>query len=116
MKEEVIRDAVWEKCLTDALKFYRLQEVDARCYKLADATWRTKMSYKKLKDKKESRRAVLIDQSPEPVINQRASGAVLCVATTISGKPCSFRAVCGMFCRKHKVSENVAIGKKINVT
>ena len=115
MKKEVIRDAIWEKCLTNAMKFYRLETPDARCYKLADATWLTKNSYKKLQEKKESRRSILLDQNPEPAFAQRTSGVVLCAATTVSGKACSFRAVCGPFCRKHKVSGNAVMGKKINV-
>jgi len=114
MIREVVHDKIWDKCLVNALEFYRLKEPNERCHKLADATWITKMSYKRFQLKKDSRRSILIDQTPDPVVQKRTS-AVLCGATTVSGKPCSFRAVCGQFCRKHKVSANVEIGTKINV-
>ena len=113
-RKEVVRDKIWDKCLANAVDFYSLKEPDDRCHKLADATWKTKMSYKRLQLKKDSLMSILIDQTPDPVVQKRTS-AVLCGATTVSGKPCSFRAVCGQFCRKHKVSANVEIGTKINV-
>jgi sulfatase maturation enzyme AslB (radical SAM superfamily) len=33
---------------------------------------------------------------------------------TMAGKPCKFKAVCGNYCRKHKVSD-VGMGKKVDV-
>jgi hypothetical protein len=34
---------------------------------------------------------------------------------TMSGKPCSFKAICGDYCRKHSV-KNATIGAKVDVS
>ena len=39
----------------------------------------------------------------------------ICCATTMSGKPCRFKAVCGDYCRKHRVS-STSIGNKVDVS
>jgi hypothetical protein len=110
---EVIRDQLWQECLVDAVKMHRLKEPDERCYKLADATWKCKMAYKRHKDKKDQRQVIMIDKPPEPTVTQR-SQTKICCATTLSGKPCSFKAVCGDYCKKHRIDKEV-IGKKIPV-
>ena len=33
----------------------------------------------------------------------RKSSCMACQATNMNGKPCTFRAVCGKYCRKHKI-------------
>jgi len=38
-----------------------------------------------------------------------------CCATTMSGKPCSFKAVCGDYCKKHSV-KHAQLGVKVDVT
>lgn len=96
---KVVRDEVWEKCLEGATAMYRLLVPNDTCYKLADATWKCKAAYKVFQDKKDARRVILLDKTPD------AHRAVhkLCASTTMSGKPCSFRAVCGHHCKKHQV-------------
>lgn len=110
---QVIRDEVWQKCLADATKMHRLTEPDDKCYNLADATWKCKMSYKIHEVKKNERQIIVIDKPPEPKSAQRTSNK-LCAAMTMAGKPCSFRAVCGDFCRKHRVDKN-EMGVKIKI-
>lgn len=111
---EIVRDELWTQCLDNAVKMYRLIEPDEKCFKLADATWRCKMSYKKLSDKKQERQTIVIDKPPE-VINEPRNTKKLCCALTMSGKPCSFKAVCGDYCKKHNT--NVAeLGSKVDVT
>jgi hypothetical protein len=34
---------------------------------------------------------------------------------TMTGKPCSFKAICGDYCRKHSVKNN-SIGAKVDVS
>ena len=94
---EVIRDATWEQCLVGAMKMFRVSEPDDRCYHLADATWKCKMSYKKHEQKKADRKLIVLDRPP-----------------TMSGKPCSFRAVCGDFCKKHRI-DKAPLGKKVQI-
>jgi hypothetical protein len=62
---KVVRDEVWEKCLEGATAMYRLLVPNDKCYKLADATWKCKASYKLFQDKKHSRRVILLDKTPE---------------------------------------------------
>jgi hypothetical protein len=102
---QVIRDEIWQKCLTDATKMYRLSEPNDVCYNLADATWKCKMSYKMHEMKKNERQIIVIDKLPETV-NTKRNMSKLCAATTLTGKPCSFKAVCGEFCKKHRIGKN----------
>ena len=111
---QVIRDTLWNTCLSDATKMFRLREANDKCYHLADATWKMKMRYKKIEDRKRENSLILLDTPPkEAVFNQRTN-AKICCATTMAGKPCKFKAVCGNYCRKHKVS-GVGMGKKVDV-
>jgi sulfatase maturation enzyme AslB (radical SAM superfamily) len=71
------------------------------------------MAYKRHENKKEERQVVVIDKPPEPTVTQRSQNKI-CMATTMSGKQCSFKAVCGDFCKKHRIDKEV-IGKKIPV-
>ena len=112
---EVIRDEIWQKCLTDATKMYRLSEPNDACYNLADATWKCKMSYKLHEKKKNERQIIVLDKPPE-TINVQRNARKLCAATTMTGKPCSFKAVCGEFCKKHRIIDKNEIGVKIKST
>jgi hypothetical protein len=111
---EVIRDELWERCLADAVKMYRLSEPNDKCMHLADATWKCKMSYKKHAEKKDERKLIVLDRAPE-VVTETRNAKKTCCATTMSGKPCSFKAVCGDYCKKHSV-KHAQLGVKVDVT
>jgi|TARA_B100000497_G_scaffold93939_1_gene105216 hypothetical protein len=111
---EVIRDTIWQECLTNAVTMYRLSEPDDRCYILADATWKMKMRYLKHQQKKDTQKIIVLEKPPELVNEQRTSKKICC-AVTMSGKPCSFKAICGDYCRKHSVKNN-SIGAKVDVS
>ena len=53
---EIVRNDLWNQCLKDAMKMYRIDEANEKCESLADATWKMKMSYKNHEKKKDSRR------------------------------------------------------------
>lgn len=108
----VIRDELWERCLNDAVKMYRISEPNDACYKLANATWVMKKKYQEAAQKKESQKVIVLDKKPDVVHHMRNVKKVCC-ATTMTGKPCSFKAVCGDFCKKHSV-KGVAIGDKVD--
>ena len=110
---EVVRDELWKRCLADAVNMYRISEPNDKCFQLADATWKCKMSYKRHAEKKEERKIVVLDKTPEVVVEIR-NAKKTCCATTMSGKPCSFKAVIGSYCKKHSV-KNGAIGVKIKI-
>ena len=111
---QVIRDTLWNACLSDATKMYRLREPNDKCYHLADATWKMKMRYKKIDDRKKANAIIFLDAPPKEVVANQRTNAKICCATTMAGKPCKFKAVCGNYCRKHKVSD-VGMGKKVDV-
>lgn len=112
---QVIRDTLWTACLSDATKMYRLREPNDKCYHLADATWKMKMRYKNLENKKKENSIIFLDSAPKEVAPEQRTNHKICQATTMAGKPCKFKAVCGNYCRKHKVS-SVSMGKKVDVS
>ncbi len=111
---EVIRDDMWNKCLTDTMKMYRVSEPDDKCLHLANATWKMKMSYIRHSKKRENRQLIVIEKTPS-VINEKRTQSVICTAITMAGKQCSFKAVCGEFCKKHRVDKG-EIGKKVDIS
>jgi hypothetical protein len=111
---EIVRDSIWQECLTNAVTMYRLSEPDDRCYNLADATWKMKMQYLKHQQKKEQQKIIVLEKPPE-IVNEQRTSKKFCCATTMSGKPCSFKAVCGDYCKKHSV-KNTSIGAKVDVS
>ena len=110
---EVIRDELWNKCLMDAMKMHRVDEANDNCRNLADATWKMKMSYKKYDQKKRDRKIIVLDKMPTEVRESRAR-VTTCQATTMAGKQCSFKAVCGDFCKKHRIDKGT-LGSKIKI-
>ena len=112
---EVIRDAMWNMCLSDAVKMYRLREPNDKCYHLADATWKCKMAYIKYENTKKNSAIVVLDAPPKDVVVTQRTNHKICCATTMSGKPCRFKAVCGDYCRKHRVA-STSIGNKVDVS
>ena len=111
---EVIRDSLWQTCLTDAIKMYQVSEANDKCYHLANATWVMKNKYKQAQNRKDNRKTIMIEKTPE-VVNEQRTSKRICQAITMSGKSCSFKAVCGDFCKKHSVNKDV-IGVKVDVS
>lgn len=99
---DIIHDSLWHTCLADAVKMYQVHSADEKCVKLANATWVMKTRYIQAQERKDHRKTIMIDKTPEAVNEQRTSKKI-CQAITMSNKHCSFRAVCGNFCKKHDV-------------
>lgn len=110
---KVIQDSLWYTCLADAAKMYRIDEVNEKCHALANATWVLKNKYKQAQHRKDTRRTIMIDKTPE-VVNEQRTSKKICQAITMSGKPCSFKTMCGNFCKKHSVQKDV-LGVKIKI-
>jgi hypothetical protein len=64
---EIVRNDLWNQCLKDAMKMYRIDEANEKCESLADATWKMKMSYKNHEKKKDSRQIIILDKAPTVV-------------------------------------------------
>jgi len=101
---QIVRDSVWNVCLQRAMERYSVREPDERCYRLANAVWKCKQKQQEMKDAKMKRRIVVLDTPPEQHSIESRTRVKICSAITMTGKPCHFRAVCGDFCRKHKVT------------
>lgn len=101
---QVIRDSMWVMCLQCAMERYSVREPDDRCYQLANAVWKCKQKQQEMKDAKMKRRIIVLDKPPEQNAIELRTNVKICSAMTMSGKPCHFRAACGDYCRKHKVT------------
>jgi hypothetical protein len=106
---------MWSTCLANAVKMYRLREPNEKCYRLADATWKCKMAYVKHSNTKKNTAIVVLDAPPKENVPEQRTSHKICCATTMSGKPCRFKAVCGNYCRKHQVA-STNIGNKVDVS
>ena len=111
---EVIHDQLWERCLAVAAKMYRISEPDEKCVQLANATWIMKKKYQEHEKKKDDRQIIVIDKPPE-VVNEQRKAKKTCCATTMTGKSCAFKAVCGDYCKKHSV-KHAKLGIKVDVS
>ncbi len=112
---EVIRDSMWSTCLANAVKMYRLGEPNEKCYRLADATWRCKMAYVKHENTRKNSSVIVLDTLPKENAPEQRTTHKICCATTMSGKPCRFKAVCGDYCRKQQGTSS-KIGDKVDVS
>jgi hypothetical protein len=73
-----------------------------------------KMRKKKLECQK-TRPIQVLQSPPEERVN--TENKKMCKAVTLSGKSCTFKAVCGNYCKKHKIDDQVlGIKPKINVS
>jgi hypothetical protein len=72
-----------------------------------------KMRKKKLECQK-TRPIKVLQTAPD---NQNTENKKICQAFTLSGKKCSFKAVCGKYCKKHRIDNQILGTKpKINVS
>ena len=76
--------------------------------KMARAVWKLNESYRTLNEQKAAKSIKVIDfndvpKTPAPGTRQAATKTMTCQATTLSGRPCKFKATCGKFCKKHKI-------------
>ena len=88
---------------------------DARCERLATSLQKMKNSYAQHDKRKTDRQVIVLDEVPKRAQEvKRVSNR--CRALTLRGKPCTFKAVNGSYCKKHTINKaNIVLGKKINV-
>lgn len=67
------------------------------------ATIIDKMRKKKIECQK-TRPIKVLETAPD---NQNIENKNICQAFTLSGKKCSFKAVCGKYCKKHRIDDQV---------
>jgi len=73
------------------------------------------MAYVKHENTRKNSSVIVLDAPPKENVPEQRTSHKICAATTMSGKPCRFKAVCGDYCRKHQVTSS-KIGEKVDVS
>ena len=98
----VIRDAEWD----DIYKFTKGDDMYKK--NMANSVWKIRRINEIELKLKEARTCKFIEKvsalAPVHKITK-------CQAINMNNRPCQFRAVCGKFCKKHKVDEGAVFGK-----
>jgi hypothetical protein len=87
-----------QKDLDIARGFFKDQS--DKCERFARSIYKVRQSRKEYDDNRENRKIKFIDNVPEKNIHNRTKTNT-CQAITMNGKKCSFRASCGIYCKKH---------------
>jgi hypothetical protein len=74
-----------------------------KCEQFVRSIHKLRESHKKYNDKREKSKIVFLDIVPDKHIVNRHKN-VTCQAITMSGKRCSFKSTCGIYCKKHNNS------------
>ncbi len=110
MKAVVIRDAEWHDIFSNTVGDQEYKE------RMANMVWRVRRVTEKEVQSKKDRSTKFIEKAI-PIAPARLAAAT-CQAVNMNNKPCQFKAVCGKFCKKHKIEVGAVFGKeapKINV-
>jgi hypothetical protein len=98
----VVRDVEWD----DIYKFTKGDEVYKE--RMANSVWKIRRINEYERYAKEARTCKFIEKvsalAPVHKITK-------CQAINMNNRPCQFKAVCGKFCKKHKVDEEAVFGK-----
>jgi len=101
----VERDELWYSLFKS---FAKLDPEDQT--RQANACWKAKKLYEIL-DSQKAKTKIIIKAVPNE--HRKPTVARKCQAVNMSGKPCQFKATCGNFCKKHKVSDkNLSLDAK----
>ena len=93
----LVRDAKWTVSYNQALNHLKLSPEQSEHF--ADAAQRMRTMAKKIEDTKFERRTkVLVSLRSECAPSMK-----ICRATLMNNKPCSARAQCGDFCKRHRL-------------
>ena len=93
-----------------------------RISKNLNITHKTPEEIASIIDKMRKRKIECQNKKPIQVIHSIPEKPVyatkICQAFTLSGKKCAFKAVCGCYCKKHKIDDNDVLGTKpkINIS
>ena len=94
----------WKAHFEKASKENQTEEM---CSKLADSLCRAQECMDKCVEEKKKKSAKVITGTPkqEAAVSNHTKQVKKCQSTTLTGKPCPFKAVseCGRFCKKHSL-------------
>jgi len=74
---------------------------------MARSLHKAKVAQEKILKNKRERGLKLITQQDLPKVKVQTRVAI-CKATSMNGRPCGNKAVCGEFCRRHQISDNIS--------
>ncbi len=98
-----------------AMEILGTRVVDDRVRRLAGSLQKMKNSYAQHDKRKADRQLIVLDEVPKRVQEAKRTSNT-CKALTLKGKPCTFKAVNGCYCKKHTISKaNIVLGKKVSV-
>ncbi len=91
----------------DIYKTNRDNESEELKLKVSDSIWRSYMKMERVREARKKRSIKVIDFIPDKQDTRqpasRSMASKKCQSSTMSGKPCQYKAVseCGRFCKKH---------------
>ena len=97
------RTDVWFEYFHQACKIANLTQED--CERYATGALKMKEVKEKLRVEKEKKFIQVIIKGPPRDIDSKGKRPA-CKATLMNGKPCSNRAMCGEFCKRHRLVNN----------
>lgn len=103
IKVEVVRDAEWDDIYTYTQGDHEYKE------RMANAIWKVRRVTEHEDKIKKERSIKFIDKPIEVVA--KINKVTMCQAVNMNDKPCQYKAVCGKFCKRHKVEVGSVFGK-----
>jgi hypothetical protein len=100
----VVRDAEWDDI------YLRTSGSPEHKERMANTVWKVRRVNEYELYAKEARTCKFIEKVSDLKPIQK-SVVAKCQAVNMNNKPCQFRAVCGKFCKKHKVDVGAVFGK-----
>ncbi len=107
----------YQECLENAMRIRKVSSPDDECIHLAKGLMKLKRGYDAHAQKKRDRSAILI-MDTKPIIEFKlVKSTNICQSLTLKGKRCTFKAVCGNYCKKHSLKQDdMVLGKKCVVS
>lgn len=103
----------YQECLENAMRIRKVSSPDDECIHLAKGLVKLKRGYDTHAQKKRDRSAILILDTAPVVEFKLVKSSNICQSLTLKGKRCTFKAVCGNYCKKHNVKQDdMVLGKK----
>ena len=114
LKESTRKRMSYEECLRDAMRLHKVSTPDERCAHLARSMLKMKSKYRQHEERKQARSVMVITEAPKHFVENKHTTNI-CQSTTLKGKKCTFKATCGLYCKKHNISkkETIVLGRKI---
>ncbi len=103
----------YQECLENAMRIRKVSSPDDECIRLAKGLMKLKRGYDTHAQKKKNRSAILIEDIKPIIQHKPIKSSGICQSMTLKGKRCTFKAVCGNYCKKHSLKQgDMVLGEK----